>query len=203
MHYARSLSLGKALDNVLLALRMNDQPLTPAHGFPLRAVVPGWYGMASVKWLQRVIVVEEPFYGYYQTVDYAFWKPGVGGARLVPITDMLVKALIARPAASEVIPAGTHYRVHGAAWSGNAEIAQVEVSVDRGKSWSMASLGNDVSPYSWRLWEWHWQTPASPGMYCLMARATDSHGRIQPMERDSNRGTYMVNHCLPVEVEIR
>ena len=74
IHFARSIPLGKAMDDVLLAFRMNGQPLAPAHGFPLRAIVPGWYGMAAVKWLQRVVVTDRPFNGYYQTVDYAFWK---------------------------------------------------------------------------------------------------------------------------------
>jgi DMSO/TMAO reductase YedYZ molybdopterin-dependent catalytic subunit len=203
IHYVRSLSLGKALDNVLLALEMNGEPITPAHGFPLRAIVPDWYGMASVKWLQRVIVTEEPFLGYYQTVDYGFWESATGGARLVAITEMLVKALIARPATSEVISAGTTYRVAGAAWTGNAEVVKVEVSVDQGKSWNDASLGEETSRHSWRLWEWQWQTPKTSGTCTLMARATDSRGRTQPMERDANRGTYMVNHCLPIEVEIR
>jgi hypothetical protein len=116
---------------------------------------------------------------------------------------MLVKALIARPATNELISAGSTYRVTGAAWTGNAEVVKVEVSVDQGRSWNEASLGEDTSRHSWRLWEWQWQTPNEPGACTLMARATDSHGQTQPMERDANRGTYMVNHCLPIEVEIR
>src|SRR2546423_5383023 len=97
VHFARSVPLGKALDDVLLAYKMNGEPLSPTHGFPLRAIVAGWYGMASVKWLQRIIVTDRPFNGYYQTVDYAFWQRGDAGAALVPITEMEVKAAIARP----------------------------------------------------------------------------------------------------------
>ena len=202
VNYARSLPLGKAQDDVLLALQMNGERLPLAHGFPLRAIVPGWYGMASVKWLQRIIVTEKPFPGYYQTVDYAFWESGIGGARLVPITEMLVKAAIARPEANATIAASTTYRLTGAAWSGNAEITKVEVSPDGGKTWAAASLGGETSEHSWRLWTWDWETPPAAGRYTLMARATDSRGRIQPMDRDPNRGTYMINHCLPIEVEI-
>ncbi len=203
VHYSRSLSLGKAGRDVLLALQMNGEPLTPAHGFPLRAIVPGWYGMAAVKWLQRIIVTAEPFQGYYQTVDYAFWEPADGGARLVPITEMQVKAAIARPSHGEAIPAGSSYQVRGAAWTANAEIARVELSVDEGKSWAEASLGEDRAADSWRLWHYDWSVPEERSIRRLIARATDSRGRTQPMERDANRGSYMINHCIPVEVEIR
>ena len=203
VHYARSLSLGRARDGVLLALRMNGELLTPAHGFPLRAIVPGWYGMAAVKWLQRIIVTEQPFHGYYQTVDYAFWEPADGGARLVPITEMQVKAAIARPTHGEIVAAGSHYRVHGPAWTSDANIVQVEISADGGRSWSEVSLGESRPRNSWRLWHYDWQVPNETGFRSLMVRATDSRGRTQPLERDANRGTYMINHCLPVEIEIR
>jgi DMSO/TMAO reductase YedYZ molybdopterin-dependent catalytic subunit len=200
IHFARSVPLGKALDDVLLAFEMNGAPLTPAHGFPLRAIVPGWYGMAAIKWLQRIVVTERPFHGYYQTVDYAFWEKGGNGATLVPITEMQVKAAIARPGINEVIAAGTKYRVAGAAWTANAEIVQVELSTDGGKSWKTASLGKEKAPHCWRLWECDWQAPPTPGRCLLLARATDSRGRVQPMERDLDRGTYEINHCLPIEV---
>lgn len=203
IHFARSVPLDKALDDVLLAFAMNGEPLTPAHGFPLRAIVPGWYGMAAIKWLQRIVVTDRPFNGYYQTVDYAFWKKGNDGATLVPITEMQVKAAIARPGINEVIAAGTKYRVTGAAWTATAEIVKVELSTDGGKSWQGASLGEEKASHSWRLWECDWETPRTPGRFVLLARATDSRGRTQPMERDLDRGSYEINHCLPIEVEIR
>ncbi len=203
IHYARSLPLGKAMEGVILALQMNGQALTPSHGFPLRAIVPGWYGMASVKWLQRIIVTEKPYHGYYQTVDYAFWKRDAAGVALVPITKMQVKASIARPGMNEVIAAGTKYKVVGAAWTSDGEIVRVEVSADGGKSWREVSLGGERVRNCWQLWEWQWETPPSPGHCVLMARATDSHGRTQPMERDPDRGTYEINHCLPIEVVIQ
>lgn len=203
IHFARSVPLGKALDDVLLALAMNGEPLTPSHGFPLRAIVPGWYGMAAVKWLQRIVLTERPFNGYYQTVDYAFWKKDNEGATLVPITEMQVKSAIARPGINEVIAAGTNYRVAGAAWTARAEIARVELSTDGGKSWKTASLGKEKGSHSWRLWECDWKTPGAPGRCILLARATDSRGRTQPMERDLDRGSYEIYHCLPIEVEIR
>lgn len=203
IRYARSVPLGKAMEGVLLAYAMNGAALTPPHGFPLRAIVPGWYGMAAVKWLRRIIVTDRPFNGYYQTIDYAFWERDPAGARLVPITEMQVKAAIARPGINEVIAAGIDYIVAGAAWTADAEIVQVELSTDGGASWQAASLGEKAAPNSWRLWEWKWTVPKTAGRCVLMARATDSRGRTQPMERDLDRGSYQINHCLPLEVEIR
>jgi DMSO/TMAO reductase YedYZ molybdopterin-dependent catalytic subunit len=203
VNYARSVPLGKALDGVLLALEMNGEPLTPSHGFPLRAVVPGWFGMAAVKWLQRIVVTDQPYNGYYQTVDYAFWQRDAAGVGLVPITQMQVKSSIARPGINEVIARNSTYKVKGAAWTADAVITQVEVSTDNGATWSKASLGNQTAPNCWQLWEWDWQTPATTGRCVVKARATDSRGRVQPLERDPDRGTYEINHCLPIEVEVR
>ncbi|MBA3651634.1 MAG: sulfite oxidase [Chthoniobacterales bacterium] len=202
-HYSRSVPLGKALDGVHLALAMNGEPLSPSHGFPLRAIVPGWFGMAAVKWLQRIVVIEMPYNGYYQTVDYAFWQRDDSGPRLVPVTEMQVKASIARPGINEVVEAGTIYQVKGAAWTSEAEIVQVEISTDGGQSWSEASLGKEKARNCWQFWEWNWPTPSKPGRCILLARATDSCGRTQPMERDLDRGSYEINHCLPIEVEVR
>ncbi len=203
IHYARSVPLDKALEGVLLAYEMNGEPLTPAHGFPLRAIVPGWYGMAAVKWLHRVIVTERPYDGYYQTVDYAFWQRDDAGVHLVPITEMNVKASIARPGINEVIAAGSSYKVAGAAWTAEAEIVKVELSTDGGNSWETASLGKEKARNSWQLWEYDWSVPQKPGQRVLLARATDSRGRTQPMERDLDRGSYEINHCLPIEVVIQ
>jgi DMSO/TMAO reductase YedYZ molybdopterin-dependent catalytic subunit len=203
IHYARSIPLGKARDNVLLAYEMNGEPLTPSHGFPLRAIVPGWYGMAAVKWLQRIVVTDRPYNGYYQTVDYAFWQRDDAGVRLVPITQMQVKAAIARPGINEVIAADAKYKVAGAAWTSDAEVVKVELSTDGGKSWRMASLSAERAANCWQLWDYEWSVPQEPGQRVLMARATDSRGRTQPMERDLDRGSYEINHCLPIEVEIR
>lgn len=202
VHFARSIPLEKAMDDVLLAFAMNGKPLTATHGFPLRAVVPGWYGMASVKWLQRLIVIDRPFNGYYQTIDYAYWKRDEHGPVLVPLAEMQVKAQISRPENSEVISANSKYTVRGAAWTARAIVSKVEVSCDAGESWSEARLNGNAIENAWRFWEFQWQTPA-PGNYTLMARATDSRGRVQPIEREVDANNYMISHCLPVEVEVR
>jgi DMSO/TMAO reductase YedYZ molybdopterin-dependent catalytic subunit len=205
INYARGLPLAKALSpDVILAYRMNGEPLTPAHGYPLRAVVSGWYGMASVKWLTRILVIDRAFRGYFQTADYTFWERRDGlPIQLLPVGEVEVKAEIARPALHEVVAADAVYRMHGAAWTGESEVTKVEVSTDGAKSWSAARLLGETTQYGWRLWEHYWRTPAQPGHCTLMARATDARGRTQPIERDVHRGTYVITHIQPIEVEVR
>jgi len=196
---------------VLLAYKMNGEDLPPEHGFPVRAIVPGWYAMASVKWLQRVIVSDRPFTGYYQTIDYAYWQRtdyahwqrGKELAELTPLTEMQVKAEIARPAEGEIVQAGTSVSVRGAAWACDAEITKVELSTDGGATWNEATLLGESTPNAWRLWQFDWGAPSQAGKHTLIARATDSLGRTQPAHRDPDRGTYMINHLLPIEVEAR
>jgi len=199
LKFARSIPLAKARDDVLLAYRINDVDLPAEHGFPVRAIVPGWYAVASIKWLTRIIITNKPFAGYYQTLDYAFWEKN----ELVPLSEMPLKAEIARPFEGEVLPANSDVRVHGAAWTGNGEVAKVELSADGGSTWNETKLLGESKPNAWRLWEFNWKTPARSGKATLIARATDSKGRTQPMKRDPNRGTYMINHLLPIAVEIR
>jgi DMSO/TMAO reductase YedYZ molybdopterin-dependent catalytic subunit len=201
--FARSIPLEKARKNVLLAYKMNDVDLPADHGFPVRAIVPGWYAVASIKWLQRIIVTDKPFNGYYQTLDYAFWKRRGDNAELVPLSEMQIKAEIARPGEGETVPANSNVRVHGTAWTGDGEIKKVEISSDDGATWNEAKLLGESKPNAWRLWEFSWRTPNRPGEATLITRATDSKGRTQPMECDPDRGTYMINHLLPIEVEVK
>jgi DMSO/TMAO reductase YedYZ molybdopterin-dependent catalytic subunit len=202
LRFARSIPLAKARKDVLLAYKMNDAQLTPEHGFPLRAVVPGWYAMASIKWLERIIITNKPFAGYYQTLDYAYWKRRGELAELVPLSEMQIKAEIARPIDGEVVPANSNVRVHGAAWTSDNEITKVELSTNGGASWSETKLNDKAVLNAWRLWEFQWHTPSTSGKQTLVARATDSRGRTQPAERDRDRGTYMINHLLPITVEV-
>jgi len=202
--FARSLPLAKARqDNVLLAYRMNGVDLPPAHGFPLRAVVAGWYGMASVKWLTRLLVADTPFQGFWQTAEYAYFEQVRGLPVLRPITELQVKSLIAQPRAGDMVTAGSTLRIHGAAWTGESEITRVEVSADAGRTWTDARLQGRAQRYVWRLWEHNWRVPNQPGRITLMSRATDARSRVQPAAHDANRRNYMVNHVLPVEVEVR
>ncbi len=202
IHYSRSLPLKKACEDVLLALDLNGEPLPASHGFPLRAVVPGWYGMASVKWLERIMVSTTPFHGYYQSIDYAYWARRDGLPTLVPLSEMPVKAQIAQPAKNEAVPAGKPYRVHGAAWGGKGGIAKVELSTDGGATWLLAKLADGAGKDAWRFWEFHWETPSTPKRCTLIVRATDAAGKTQPSARIADYGSYMINHWLPIEVDV-
>ena len=158
--------------------------------------------MASVKWLKRVLVTDRSFRGYDESIDYTIWDRRYGQPSLTPVSEIDVKASIARPVAGETLPAGKDVRVHGAAWAGSADIAKVEVSTDAGAHWSTARLTGAAVPFAWRLWEYDWKAPAT-GRYTLMARASDSRGRIQPMVRDLDRRSYMINHVIPTPVDVK
>src|SRR5947209_7406623 len=147
---------------------MNGETLPANHGFPLRAVVGGWYGVASIKWLSRILVTERPFVGFEQSMDYSIWERRSGIPSLIPLTEMEVKASIARPAAGDVLIANEENRIQGAAWTGESEVSKVEVSTDGGGSWQDAKLLGKPVPFAWRLWEHAWK-PAKAGKYTLMA----------------------------------
>jgi DMSO/TMAO reductase YedYZ molybdopterin-dependent catalytic subunit len=200
--FARSIPIEKAKD-VLLAYKINKVDLPPEHGFPVRAIVPGWYAVASIKWLARVILAARPFNGYFQTLDYAYWKRREEMTERVPLSELQIKAEIAKPSSGETLAANSTVRVHGAAWTSEAEIVKVDLSADGGSTWNETKLLGESKPNAWRLWEFNWKTPPKAGKTTLIARATDSQGRTQPAERDPDRGTYMVNHLLPIEVEVR
>src|SRR6059058_2553792 len=202
MNFARSIPMKKASD-VLLAYKMNDVDLPAENGFPVRAIVPGWYAVASIKWLKRIIVTDKPFNGYYQTLDYSYWRREGELAELVPLREMQIKAEIARPSEGETVPANSNARVRGTAWTGDGEIMKVEISSDDGATWNEAKLLGESKPNAWRLWEFSWKTPARAGKATLVARATDSNGRTQPIERDPDRGTYMINHLVTITVEVK
>lgn len=201
--YARSVPLAKAKHpDVLLAYCMNGKELPANHGFPVRAIVPGWYGMASVKWLRRILVTDRPFHGFFQTFMYTIWERRGGLPTLVPVTDMQVKAQVARPMLHEVVPAGSRYRIFGAAWAGEADVTRVEVSTDGGKHWSEARLLDQPVRYAWRFWEYDWSVPRQKGPITLLARATDSRQRVQPLQRDEDRRDAMINQVQPIQVEV-
>jgi DMSO/TMAO reductase YedYZ molybdopterin-dependent catalytic subunit len=196
-----SLPRAKAMQpEVLLAYQMNGRDLTPDHGYPLRAIVPGHYGMASVKWLTRVQAVREPFHGYWQTSDYAYWASMDGKPVRRALGEMQLKSEIARPRVYETLPANRVYTVFGAAWSGETDVSKIEVSTDSGRGWSEAEFIDPVRRHAWRRWKFDWLTPMTAGRYTLLSRATDALGMLQPAAHDRNYGSYVINHALPIEV---
>jgi DMSO/TMAO reductase YedYZ molybdopterin-dependent catalytic subunit len=199
--YTWSLPRAKALQSeVLIAYQMNGRELPLDHGFPVRAIVPGHYGMASVKWLTGIQAVREPFHGYWQTSDYAYWAEMEGKPVRRALGEMQLKSEIARPRIYETLAPNRIYTISGAAWAGETDVAEVAVSTDGGRTWTEAEFVDPVRRHAWRRWKLDWLTPKEPGQYTLLARARDAAGVIQPDKHDRNYGTYVINHPLPIEV---
>ena len=199
--YVWSVPRAKAMrPEVLIAYQMNGRDLPRDHGFPVRAIVPGHYGMASVKWLTRIEAVREPFHGYWQTSDYAYWVSMDGKPVRRALGEMKLKSQIARPRVYETLPPNRIYTVCGAAWAGETDVIEIEVSTDGGQTWAGAEFLDPVRRHAWRRWKFDWLTPARPGQYTLLARAKDASGVVQPQEHDHSYGVYVINHSLPIEV---
>ena len=202
LDYRRSLPLDKALDpETLLAYEMNGEALTPAQGYPLRLMVPRWYGMASVKWLIHIEVRDRPFDGFFQRRRYVFINEGVENSLdREAVTALRVKSLITSPRHGGIIPPGA-CTIRGLAWSGQGTVERVEVSTDTGHSWRDASLAGEPDPNAWRQWELIWDPPGS-GHYILVARATDSAGHTQPAIIPWNFRGYGNNSIHTIAVEV-
>jgi len=201
--YARSVPLSEALgEDVLLAYEINGVPLPPQHGFPLRLLVPGWYGMTSVKWLARITVLDAPHDGYQMRDSYRVRQEE--GEEGIPLARMQVRALMIPPGIPEflsrarIVEAG-ECLVRGRAWSGEAEVAGVEVSTNGGETWAEAQLeASALGPWAWRSWSFAWQ--AEPGEHELCCRARDAAGNVQPLEPPWNLGGYANNAVQRVAV---
>jgi len=181
--YGRSLPPDLAMhEDVLIAWSMNGVPLPPQHGFPLRLIVPGWYGMASVKWLRRIEVLDRPFDGYQQVDNYVYRREREDKG--TPVSTMRVKSMMVPPgipdwyARNRTVEAGP-VELTGRAWSGGGvPVATVAVGVDG--VWTEAVLERSPSPYAWFRWRYLWN--ASPGEHVLACRATDANGETQPLD---------------------
>lgn len=201
--YARSLPRAKALQReVLIAYQMNGRELPQDHGYPVRAIVPGYYGMSSVKWLTRIYAVREPFQGYWQTSDYGYWDYVDGNPVQRPLGEMKVKSEIFRPTPYETLASNQAYTVFGAAWAGETDVTDMSVSTDSGQSWAQAEFIDPIQRYAWRRWKFDWVTPGKPGRYTLLSRAKAANGDVQPDKHDENYATYVINHLLPIEVTV-
>ena len=186
LDYARSLPVAEATrPSVLLAYEMNGRPLEPQHGFPLRLLVPGWYGMTSVKWLTRIEAVTEPFRGFHQATAYHYKQsddePGEPVSRIRPRALMIPPGFPDFPDRRRYLDRGP-VTVTGRAWSGLAPIERVEIGVDG--QWHEAELDEPIGEWAWRRWSWSWD--AEPGEHMLACRATDAGGESQPLEQPWN-----------------
>jgi len=187
----------------MLVWAMNGQPLLPQHGFPVRLVVPGWYGMTSVKWLTEIRVMDEPFAGYQNVKGYRYRQdPDEEGE---PVSRLAVRSLMVPPGIPEfqsrdrVVEVGPN-PLEGRAWSGVGPISRVEVSADGGATWADANLEPAAGRFGWSRWTFDWT--AETGDHVLCCRATDSEGRTQPLEPSWNVGGYANNAVQRVRVTV-
>jgi DMSO/TMAO reductase YedYZ molybdopterin-dependent catalytic subunit len=200
IHFERSLPVDQARSaDAILAYAMNGEPLPIQHGFPLRLVVPGWYGVASVKWLTEIEVTDQPFEGHYQTEKYVYYWNRNGKETSEPVTLQRVRALITEPAPGQEAGPGDLV-VRGVAWSGAAPIAKVEVRVNDG-DWREARLVGERKRHSWQWWELLARFD-QPGEVTLRARATDMAGRTQPERAEWNKLGYGNNGIHEVHARI-
>ncbi len=206
--FIRSIPMEKAMHpDTLVATHMNGLALTKHHGFPARALVPGWVGAASCKWLTEIRVLDKPHEGNFMNPGYRLpnevIKPGeaLTEANSHPVTALLVKSLIATPNEGAKLKSGA-VRVQGVAWAGEAEVSKVEVSIDSGASWKPAQLGKEQSKYAWRQW-WFRFHAAKPGTYTILSRATDTAGRTQPASVSWNPSGYLNNAIDQVTVHVQ
>jgi sulfite oxidase len=205
--FIRSIPIEKAADeDTLIATHMNGVPLARHHGFPARALVPGWIGAASCKWLTEIKVLDQEFEGNFMKPGYRMpnhlISPGgeVNPEDTHPITSLGVKSIIAWPGDGSSLKART-LKIRGAAWAGEAAVTRVEISTDGGTTWRDARLGTGQARYAWRLWEYALNAPKA-GEYTIMSRATDDQGRTQPQTAAWNPSGYLFNAIDQVRIHV-
>jgi sulfite oxidase len=203
--FDRSIEIGKAIEDGLVAYEMNGEPLAPPHGAPARLVVPGWAGDHWMKWLTNLSAQPEPQKGFYMETAYKYPKePGAPGVafkpdEMRPVTELFVKSNITD--APSRATAGEAATIRGFAFSGAPDLAKVELSDDGGQTWRPAVLDPQHDPYAWRLWSFRY-TPAAAGRVTLLARATDIRGNEQPREAVWNQSGYLYNGWHSAEIEV-
>jgi DMSO/TMAO reductase YedYZ molybdopterin-dependent catalytic subunit len=204
--FQRSLVLADAaLPEVLLAYELNGVPLPPQHGFPLRLLVPGWYGMTNVKWLTRITLLAEPFAGFQQARGYRLRQNEEDDGE--PLSRIYPRALMVPPGIPDFMTRERTVRagkvtIEGRAWSGHAPVAAVEVSTDDGATWQNAQLGPpEHGPWAWRGWSYEWNA-TGPGRHVLACRARDEAGNAQSTEQQWNVGGYANNEVQRVVVMV-
>jgi DMSO/TMAO reductase YedYZ molybdopterin-dependent catalytic subunit len=200
--YERALPLAEA-EHGLLAWEMNGGPVPPQHGYPLRLVVPGWYGMQNVKWLTRITVLDAPFTGFQNAVAYRMYD--ADGEPGEPVTRMLPRSLTVPPGVPDFMTRTRHVEpgevtLTGRAWSGYGGIERVEVSTDAGSTFGAAVLEEEQGPHAWRGWRFVWR--AEPGEHVVSSRATDAAGNTQPLDPPWNLKGYANNAVERIPVTV-
>jgi DMSO/TMAO reductase YedYZ molybdopterin-dependent catalytic subunit len=193
----RPMSLAKALeDDTLLAYAFNGEPVPPDHGFPVRAIVPGWVGISNVKWVGRIEVRNSVIDVPTTTKTYVLEGPDYPSK--VVLRQQTIKSAVALPWGG-TLPPGRH-RVRGFAWSPVGRISRVEYSLDRGATWHLATLREPNIPRAWARWDFEWD--ARGGDHAIMTRATDDQGNTQPGRIPWNAQGYGYNVPVPHPVKV-
>ncbi|MEU0478064.1 sulfite oxidase [Streptosporangium sp. NPDC006013] len=196
----RPIPVAKALRDVILAYEMNGEPLPPDHGHPVRLIVPGWIGLASVKWVGDIEVSTSPLSSPWNTEFYRMFGDAYLPQGSAPLTTQGVRSAFELPWNATLV-AGRPYLLRGRSWSGNGRIADVEVSLDDGATWQRAPLRGPHVASTWTRWQVTWK-PAETGRYFLLARATDETGAVQPSHTTHNDFGYLFDAVVrhPVTV---
>ena len=189
-NFARSMSLADAMSSdSILAYEMNGAPLPQPNGFPLRLIAPGWYGVANVKWLDRIEVQDTPFMGRFMARDYVTLREEQRDGKVIGIETSVGRDRL-KSVPAKVTRLGSQYRIIGMAWG--APIAKVEVQIDDGP-WMAAIIDrSEEADHAWRVWSVDWERP-SPGEHRITSRAVDFQGNVQPAMTDpviANKRTY-------------
>ncbi|MBT2659286.1 sulfite oxidase [Bacillus sp. ISL-18] len=199
--FARSLPIEKALEpETIIAYEYNDHPIPFKHGFPLRLIVPGWYAMASVKWIKKITVIDKDFTGPFQAVDYVYYPNKENDHGKFPVTTIHVNSTIQYPLNRQLLPTGI-YQIKGIAWTGKGMITKVELSLDGGQTWNICQLTSKSEKYSWVPWNFEWEA-LKKGEYTIKSKATDFEGNVQLSEPFWNRKGYGYNAIDSVEVKV-
>jgi len=198
--FVRSIPIAKAMQDVVMAYGMNGEPLPMLHGYPLRAVVPGWYGMAWPKWVTRIRVEAEPSDNHFMARSYHWNAPGVDPASAPPVETLRIKSLITYPRNGVIGPG--NIPVRGIAWAGPSRVWMVETSTDGGASWFPANMQTGESPYEWTRWNTT-VLAQNRGPLTIMVRATDGRSARQPVRPSINAGGYGNNAIHAVTIDVR
>ncbi|WP_129703413.1 sulfite oxidase [Priestia megaterium] len=202
VHFSRSLPLEKALDpNTIIAYEYNGYPIPFKHGYPLRLIVPGWYAMASVKWIKRIKVIDKQFKGPFQSVDYVYYPHEDNDNESFPVTTINVNSTIQKPLDMQTLNTGIH-EIKGIAWTGVGKITKIDISLDNGATWNACQFTSSTENHAWTHWSYIWEIKEQ-GEYTILIKATDSEGNVQPEKPMWNRKGYGYNaiECIKVKIE--
>lgn len=200
--YTRSLPIEKALHpDTIIAYVYNHKPISFKHGYPFRLIVPQWYGMASVKWIKQITVIDNSFEGPFQSIDYVYYPNKDDNKGAYPVTIINVDSTIQKPLHMDVLDTGKHL-IQGIAWTGEGYIKEIEISTDNGKTWTNVLVENEEkAPNEWTSWSYEWSVQ-NKGEYTIIVRATDSHNRTQPETPFWNRKGYGYNATDKIKVKV-